>query len=67
MVVIDHHPHNRQPEEHQEVGIVMMTMMTRKDRGKEDGTRDTQGKERDRKRMRRRNKPLGMNYGSPEQ
>ena len=66
MVVIDHHPRNRQPQEHPEVGIVMMTMMTKKDWRKEDGTRDLQGKERDRKRMGRRKKPLRMNYGSPE-
>ena len=66
MVVIDHHPHNKQLQEHQEEGIVMMTMMRRKDQGKEDGTRDPQGKERDQKRMRRRKMPLGMNYDSPE-
>ena len=66
MVVIDHHPHNRQPQEHPEVGIVMMLVMMRKDWKKEDGTRDPQGKERDRKCMRRRKRPLGMSYDSPE-
>ena len=65
-VIIDHHPRNRQPQKHPEVGIVMMTMMMRKDRRKVDRRRDPQGKERDLKRMRRRKKPLGMNYGSPE-
>ena len=65
-MVNDHHPRNRQPQEHPEVGIVIMTMMMRTDQRKEDGTRDPQGKERDQKRMRRRKKPLGMNYGSPE-
>ena len=65
-MVIDYHPRNKQPQEHQEDGIVMMTMMTRKDQGKEEGTRDPQGKERDQKQMRRRKKPLGINYNSPE-
>ena len=60
MVVIDHHPRNRQLQERQAEGIVMMTMMMRKDRRKEDGTRDPQGKERDRKKIRRRKRPLGM-------
>ena len=63
-VVIDHHPRNRQPQEHPEVGIVIMMTMRMKDRKNEEGTRDLQEKERDRKKIRRRRRPLGMNYNS---
>ena len=64
MLAIDHHPGNRQPQEHPGAGIVMMMA---KNQRKEDGRRDLQGKVQDQRRMRRgRRRPLGTNYGSLE-
>ena len=52
VVVIDHHPRNREHQEPQEEEIV--TMM-RKNQGKEDGMRDPQGEvgNREEKRMKK--------------
>ena len=61
---IDHCHHNREHLERLEEEIVMTR---EKDREKEEGMRDLQGKVKKREKMRwRRRRPLGMNYGSPK-
>ena len=63
-VAINHHPCNRQPQEHPEVGIAMMTMRT-KGGEKVDGTRDPQGRIKHGRTMSMgKRRPLGTRYGS---